>query len=39
VVAAPLAVLVGLNDPQSPVLPQVDDQFTPAFAASLATVA
>jgi hypothetical protein len=39
VVAVPLAVLVGLNPPQAPMLPQVTDQVTPAFAESLLTTA
>ena len=39
--AAPLAVATGLNEPQAPVpvLPQVTDQFTPLFAESLVTTA
>jgi len=39
VVAVPLAVLVGLNPPQAPALPQVADQVTPAFLESLLTTA
>jgi hypothetical protein len=37
VVALPLAVWAGLNDPQAPALPQVTDQSTPLFDESLAT--
>jgi hypothetical protein len=39
VVAAPLALCVGLNDPQAPALPHVTDQSTPAFDESFATTA
>jgi hypothetical protein len=39
VVVAPLAVCVGEKEPQAPALPQVTVQSTPAFAASLLTVA
>jgi hypothetical protein len=39
VVAAPLAVPVGLKLPHAPELPQVTDQVTPALAESLLTVA
>jgi len=38
VVAAPLAVSTGLNEPQ-PELEQLTDQLTPLFVGSLATVA
>ena len=39
VVGTPLAVWVGLNDPQAPVLPHVTDQSTPAFFESFETTA
>jgi hypothetical protein len=41
VVAKPLTVVARLNEPQAPVpvLPQVTDQATPSFVASLVTTA
>jgi hypothetical protein len=39
VVEPPLAVCVGLNEPQAPVLPQVAVQSTPSLRESLVTVA